>query len=175
MREPSDQEHSASTLALTRPGAPSTISLPFYHWSAPQTGIEPIDDPGLLYTDLAPLLATASGSAGSAAGGADAMAMKDRMMRQKKSVIDFISGELASAKNRVSREDSIRLDQHLTTVRELEQRLLGNITGGAGGLMCAPGAPPDTALTGMGANSATMARHWSRPRQRSSRSRSSAV
>jgi hypothetical protein len=142
----------ASTLALTRPGAPSTISLPFYHWSAPETGIEPVDDPGVLYADLAPLLATASGSAGPLAGAADVMAMQDQMLREKKSVIDFVSSELASVKNRVSSDDAIRLDQHLTRVRDLEQRLFaGGGSAGGGGSMCSPGMPPDSALTGMGA------------------------
>lgn len=143
----------AGTLALYRPGSPSTISLPFYHWAAPETGIEPIDDPGLLYTDLAPLLATAGGSA---MGGADAAAMRDRVMRQKKSVIDFVMGEIGSAKGEVSTEDAARLDQHLTKIRELEQRLFGaGKVVSAAGVMCEGGAVPDMALTGPGARLGT--------------------
>jgi hypothetical protein len=146
----------AGTMAMFRQQGPSTIALPYYHWSAPQTGIEPIDDPGKLYMDLAPLIATAASAAPMAGAGApDQAAMNDVLMRQKKSVIDFVMGEISSAKNRVSSEDVTRLDEHLTKVRDLEQRLFVGGGGGGGGVSCDGATAPDMALTGMGSRTPT--------------------
>jgi hypothetical protein len=140
-------------MAMFRQQGPSTIALPYFHWSAPMTGIEPVDDPGRLYMDLAPLIATASAGAGAAAaaGGADQDAMRELMQKKKKSVIDFVMGELTSTKSRVSAEDAVRLDQHLTQIRDLEQRLFVGAGGGGGGVSCDGAMAPDMALTGMGA------------------------
>jgi hypothetical protein len=149
----------AGTMAMFRQQGPSTIALPFFHWSAPQTGIEPIDDPGILYMDLASSLATASPAAAmaSAPAGADPGAMRDLMMRQQKSVIDFVMGEISSAKTRISVEDATRLDEHLTQVRDLEQRLFvgGGASSGGSSVSCDGATAPDMALTGMGSRTPT--------------------
>lgn len=54
--------------------------------------------------------------------GGDPLAAQKRRARQK-SVLDGVQAELAALQPKVSGDDKVRLDAHLTSVRELERRL----------------------------------------------------
>ncbi len=51
------------------------------------------------------------------------VAERERMRSEEQSVLDFLKGDLASLRSKVSVEDRARLDAHLDGVRSLEQRL----------------------------------------------------
>jgi hypothetical protein len=62
----------------------------------------------------------------------------------KRSVLDNVTGQLNALRQRVGTSDKARLDQHLTNIREIEQRLSSTI---GGGVECTtpqnPGEVPD--------------------------------
>jgi hypothetical protein len=51
------------------------------------------------------------------------VADRERMHAEEQSVLDFLKGDLATLRTKVSSEDRTRLDAHLDGVRSLEQRL----------------------------------------------------
>lgn len=62
--------------------------------------------------------------------------------RAKRSVLDFIKGDLARLAPRLSPTEKAKLDQHTTSIRELEKRV-DALTDTASGQMCVlPGTPP---------------------------------
>lgn len=63
----------------------------------------------------------------------------DRIRRERRSVLDYVSGELGRFRRRLGTEDQKRVDHHLDVVRDLERRL------GAGVAAC---VPPDRAPDG---------------------------
>lgn len=65
---------------------------------------------------------------GSGSGDAAAVA---RRLQQRKSVLDLVAGELAALGPRVSREDRMRTDGHLQSLRAIEQRLATTAPAGA--------------------------------------------
>jgi hypothetical protein len=121
-------------LSLFREAPESTIANPWYHWAAPQTPADAENDPGKVYMQIMPYLAAAAPT--DSGGTAPAPAMVDAVKNKKKSVLDYLMGELSGARNKVSREDVARLDEHLTAVRDLESRLFSGgavvVTGGDG-------------------------------------------
>jgi hypothetical protein len=154
-------------MTLHRETGASGISGPYDHWAAPQQGIQCVDDPGEMYMQIAGDLATAVAASG-ASGGATMMpaatpppmdAMGDALKNKKKSVIDYVKGELDGAKNKIGSEDLMKLDLHLEQIRGLEVRLFGGGGataaggggGGGGGVSCDAATAPDAALTGMAA------------------------
>lgn len=56
-----------------------------------------------------------------------------RVKRRRRSVIDFVNADFKAIESRVSANDRQRIDQHLTSMRGLERRLM---SGGEGGLAC---------------------------------------
>jgi hypothetical protein len=153
-------------MTLHRETGASGISGPYDHWAAANQGIQCVDDPGEMYMQIAGDLATAV-AAGGANGGATMMpaapapamtAMGDALMNKKKSVIDYVKGELDGAKNKIGSEDLMKLDLHLEQIRGLEVRLFGGGGataagggGGGGGVSCDAATAPDAMLTGMAA------------------------
>lgn len=149
----------SGVLSLHRETGASNIAVPYFHWAGPQQPAQAEDDPGKVFMDISGSLATAA-PAGAPTGGGATMTppeMQDALRNKKKSVIDYVMGELASAKNKIAKEDATRLEAHLTAVRSLEQRLLGSAAastsegGAVAPVMCGTAMPPDGALTGMAA------------------------
>jgi hypothetical protein len=87
--------------------------------------------------------------AGPGASAGDAAAL-ERALREKKSLIDFVSGEILAIQPSLSREDRQKIDAHLEATRDIERRLTtpaktcGAITKPDGTLDLAKGAnlPP---------------------------------
>ncbi|HEX6245920.1 MAG TPA: DUF1552 domain-containing protein, partial [Polyangiales bacterium] len=70
---------------------------------------------------------------------AQAAAAKKRKLGQ--SILDFIRGEVGQLKPRLGTQEQQKLDQHLTSLREIEKRLSGS--GGGGGGSCMAPTKPD--------------------------------
>ena len=68
----------------------------------------------------------------------------ERTRLEKKSIIDYVAGEIDDVKLRVGKEDGVKIDAHLETVRDIERRLMGSGGGGGGvvGASCKPGTKP---------------------------------
>jgi hypothetical protein len=89
------------------------------------------------------------GAAGAGGTPGDAAAL-ERARREKKSLIDFVSGEILAIQPRISKDDRLKLDAHLEATRDIERRLTtpaktcGGITRPDGTLDLAKGAnlPP---------------------------------
>jgi hypothetical protein len=62
-------------------------------------------------------------------------AQRERIRKRRASVLDFVSEDLRKVKQRASTFDRDRLEQHLTSIREIEQRLN---TGDDQGIACEP-------------------------------------
>ncbi len=95
----------------------------------PSQPLPPMDDP---YAVFDRLFATAKPAAGGTMG--------DRLRADRRSVVDFLEGELAAVRRQVGAEDHARLEAHLESVREIERRLTtptAPVTT-AGGAACAP-------------------------------------
>jgi hypothetical protein len=73
-------------------------------------------------------------SAGS--GAPDAQAMQ--LLAERKSVLDYASGDLARLAARLPGEERVRLNRHLDSLRDLERQLSPTTASGIG---CAPAAP----------------------------------
>lgn len=99
-------------------GGPNVWSRMIY--SGPAQPVEPVQDPFKAFDRL-------FGSV-----------IKDKRQREKakarrKSVLDFVQKDLQSLESKVSSADRKRLRQHLTSVRDIEKRLM---TGNANGVAC---------------------------------------
>ena len=66
--------------------------------------------------------------------------LAERLRRERKSVLDLVSGQLTTLHARLGVQDRRKLDQHLTALRATEQRLSmpGPAAGGGGGGTVAP-------------------------------------
>jgi uncharacterized protein DUF1552 len=84
-------------------------------YSGPGTYVPPDDSPTSVYTRL-------FGDAGATPDEVDAN------LRRRQSVIDLVRGELTSLEGALGNEEKVKLDAHLTAVREMERGL-----GGGGG------------------------------------------
>lgn len=64
----------------------------------------------------------------------------ERLWAQRKSVFDLTNAETERIKNLVGSEDRVKLDAHLTAMRDVERRLVGTPGGGGGGsgVTCSP-------------------------------------
>jgi hypothetical protein len=102
-------------------------------WTGAGQPINPQGDPFAVYGDI-----FAGGDFNKAA---DPAAVK-RLMADKKSILDFIGGNLEDFGRRLGPEDRTSIDAHLGAVRDLEKQLQAESTAGAGGGTCAGAAPP---------------------------------
>jgi hypothetical protein len=69
------------------------------------------------------------------------LAEQQRRYARRTSVLDHVLGDAASLRTRVSQADQARVDQYLTSVRELEQRVVSDLPGQVAGA-CEPGFAP---------------------------------
>ena len=98
-------------------------------YSAAGVFAPPDDDPASVF-----------GRVFNASGASDAgTGATDQLRRRRRSVLDAVRGDLADLRSRVGTEEQRKLDQHLSSLRELE-RTLGLDTTPA--LACSGGAPP---------------------------------
>lgn len=115
-----DSTESGSTLSFGKGGAP----LPKI--------IDPMQAFNTLFANLA--VPSGGGSTGSA----------DHKRKVGQSILDFIRGQVSDLKPKLGASEQQKLDQHLTSLREIEKQLQARATppsGGAGG-RCSP-TPPD--------------------------------
>ena len=142
---------------LATPGRLSSIEagvVSFYQGSASrymsysgagQANIVPFEsDPRKLFTRL--FMTSMPGGAGGAAGG---MSELDKLAAQRKSVLDTVLKDFNRLNAKVGGADKVRLDRHMSLVREVEQRIQTGGAGGSGGTaapVCTnnPGSPSYT-------------------------------
>ncbi|WP_437278741.1 DUF1552 domain-containing protein [Sorangium sp. So ce375] len=86
-------------------------------------------------------------------GSNDNTAAADQL-RRRKSVLDNLTRELTSLKGNLGKEQQYKLDLHLESIRQLENRLSNTMTGGGGetGACSVPGSPTGDMANGMKAN-----------------------
>lgn len=109
-------------------------------YSAADQPIPPREDPKDVFNALFNAAAGGTGSTGmGGASGATDPALA-RLWMQRKSIFDAMNGETERLKKLVGAEDRVRLDAHLTAMRDVERRLVGmpSTGGGTGGGTAAP-------------------------------------
>ena len=82
-------------------------------WSSPTTPLAPETNPRLLFERLF----------GSGVSPAERLASYQQRQAQQRSVLDFVASETASVSRGLSVRDNQKLDEYLTSVREIEQRI----------------------------------------------------
>jgi hypothetical protein len=65
--------------------------------------------------------------------------MSERIRAEKQSIIDYVTGEITDVKFKVGKEDGMKIDAHLETVRDIERRLMGSVGDPVLSASCAPG------------------------------------
>jgi hypothetical protein len=73
------------------------------------------------------------------------LAEQQRRYVRRTSVLDHVLEDATRLRGRVSVRDQARVDQYLTSIRELELRVLADVPGSTGA--CEPGAPPEPYYT----------------------------
>lgn len=100
--------------------------LRYISYSGPSMPATPVDDPWKIYDRIFADVLAANGDEEAAA----------RLLAEKKSVLDFVSGDLQAMARRVNSEDRARLEAHLDHIRGLERQL------SAPAVTCEPGEMP---------------------------------
>ena len=103
-------------------------------WASPSDPLPVIRDPRVAFEKLFGV------------GGTSAERAERR--RTRRSILDFVSGEMSSLKAALSPEDKVRLDRYLTDIREVERRIqrveARNTSGEVRELPEAPAGVPDS-------------------------------
>ncbi|WP_437547942.1 DUF1552 domain-containing protein [Sorangium sp. So ce367] len=81
----------------------------------------------------------------------------EALLKRRKSVLDNLTKELSSLKGNLGKEQQYKLDLHLESIRQLEQRLSNTMTPGGGGgggtgSCSVPGTPTGDMTNGLKAN-----------------------
>ncbi|WP_437589859.1 DUF1552 domain-containing protein [Sorangium sp. So ce1000] len=78
----------------------------------------------------------------------------EEQLRRRRSVLDNLTSELTSLKGNLGKEQQYKLDLHLESIRQLENRLSNTMTQGGGGTgaCSAPGSPTGDMTNGLKAN-----------------------
>ena len=92
------------------------------------------DNPGQIFDQLFMGLMTGTTTMPSAA---DLMAAARR--KQDASILDLVTAEASALQPKLSRQDRLRLDEYLTSVREVERRI-NTVQAAGGSVMCTPPA-----------------------------------
>ena len=69
-------------------------------------------------------------------------AQVDNMLARRKSVLDFVNGELTAFGKRLGSDDRMKIDAHAQSVRDLEKQLQDGVLAGASAANCTPPAMP---------------------------------
>jgi hypothetical protein len=110
-------------LPTTQPGGTHCF------WTGQGAPINPLGDPYAVYKEVF--------AGGDFNGNADPAAVK-KLMANKKSILDFVGGNLEDFKKRLGAEDRTGVEAHLQAIRDLEGQLQ---SAGASGGSCASAAP----------------------------------
>jgi len=111
-------------------------------FSGPGAPLPPTEDPFQAYTDLFDGVVASS-------GGTTSSADVEKRLRQRRSMLDHVRGELGELGRRLGAEESVKLEAHLTSIREVEDRLAALASGTA-----AAGCVPPTLGSRIDAGSA---------------------
>ncbi|MGK4009080.1 DUF1552 domain-containing protein [Sorangium sp. So ce1036] len=76
---------------------------------------------------------TVFGNAVPTTPGTDNTAALEAMLRRRKSVLDNLKSEIATLKGNLGKEQQYKLDLHLESIRQIEQRLSATMPGNGGG------------------------------------------
>lgn len=101
-------------------------------WSGPATPLPKLTDPAIVFDRLF--------------AGFDSQASAQelaRRQRQSSSLLDYVRADATALSGKLGMSDRAKLDEYLTGVRELEQRIMS----GSNGPMCDPGMRPTTDLS----------------------------
>ncbi|NCW44979.1 MAG: DUF1552 domain-containing protein [Gemmatimonadaceae bacterium] len=116
------------------PTSPNEIGGDHFSWASPNEPLPVIRDPRVAFEKLFGV------------GGTSAERAERR--RTRRSILDFVSGEMSSLKAGLSPEDKNRLDRYLTDIREVERRIqrveARNTSGEVRELPEAPAGVPDS-------------------------------
>lgn len=112
------------------------INAMFFQATAPFSPIPPRLDPQDIFTTLF------GSSGGTGAGGAGGTA--DITPARKKSILDFVDKKYASLAMKLGASDRMRLEDHLTKLRDLEKRIMITATPPATGGACKAPTRVDT-------------------------------
>ena len=111
-------------------------------WTGQGAPINPVGDPAIAYKQI-----FAGGDFNRAA---DPTAVK-KMLANKKSILDFVGGNLEQFKRRLGNDDKASIDAHFAAIRDLETQLNASAStsmgGAGGGGSCASPAPATLDLT----------------------------
>ena len=110
-------------------------------YSAPGVPITPMADPQVTFNTI---FGMPGGGGAGGSGGMVSDAMAKRILMRRMSVLDDIQGEIKDLQTKLSAADKARLDQHVSSLRELEMTLQSQAmrpSNPAGG-MCNPGPAP---------------------------------
>jgi hypothetical protein len=97
-------------------------------WTGQGQPINPVGDPYAIYKDI-----FAGGDFNTAS---DPAAIK-KLMGRKKSILDFVGGNLDQFRKRLGTEDRASIDSHFTAIRELETQLQAAASNPSSGGACA--------------------------------------
>jgi hypothetical protein len=114
-------------------------------WSAPRTPMAPELDPGALYrrvfSNFVPMASPAT--PGAATGAAEAQKKLDEVILRRRSVLDALREDIATLSGLLVGDERAKLEQHLTSLREIETGLLAPAPATApGGASAGCAAPP---------------------------------
>jgi hypothetical protein len=92
-------------------GWPSGYNV-YLSWNSPTSPNAPLEDPQAAFDQVfVP------------SGDSEASAQADRRLRRRQSVLDHVVGQIHSIEPRLGVDDAAKLDQYLTSVRDVESRL----------------------------------------------------
>lgn len=100
-------------------------------YTGARAGIRPQDNPMMVYSRLFADLSNGAGGS----GGTQPDPAAQRLLAERRSVIDSVAANLALYKKRLGTRDGLRLDEHLSQIRAIERRVM-SISGMTSGPGC---------------------------------------
>jgi hypothetical protein len=94
-------------------------------WSAKETFVPPMRDPAMIFKQL---FSVPVGPPAPGGGTTTPPTGLDAALQRRKSILDYVAAQTTSLSQRLGGDDRARLDQHLTSIRELERQLFTPVT-----------------------------------------------